>query len=284
MNSEHIKSLGNVAIISSCSEDWGGSEELWGRSVPLLIAEGYTVTVYKSKINKAHPEFIKLAKMKVLFVEIDIHRSFVHRNFKKVIGKLERFRGKDNAFTFVNNPWVNNLTSLLKKNNHVFALISQGINFDGLGYGYACHVLKLPYVLIAQKAVDFYWPGKSDRPVMTEVVKRAAACYFVSKHNLRLTEEQFGTRFKNGHVIFNPLKVGAIQPYPDTKNGFKLACVGRLFVLDKGQDILLRILSTEKWKNRDVSITFIGSGVDDEGLREMAALLGVEKVKFAGQV
>ncbi|WEK21224.1 MAG: glycosyltransferase [Candidatus Pedobacter colombiensis] len=284
MNLEHTKSLGNVAIISSCSEDWGGSEELWGKSVPLLIAEGYTVTVYKSKINKVHPEFIKLANMKVSFVEIDIHRSFVQRNFKRVMDKLEQLRGKNNTFTFINNPWVNNLISLLNKNNHVFALISQGINFDGLGYGYACYVLKLPYALVAQKAVDFYWPGKSDRPMMNQVIKSAVACYFVSKHNLRLTEEQFGARLKNSRIIFNPLKIGGIQPYPSTKNGLKLACVGRLFVLDKGQDILLRILSTEKWKNRDISITFIGSGVDDEGLKEMAALLGVENVKFAGQV
>jgi glycosyltransferase involved in cell wall biosynthesis len=284
MNSENSQSPGNIAIISSCSEDWGGSEELWGRSVPLLLAEGYTVTVYKNKINKSHPEFVKLAQLGVSFEEIDIRRSFIHRNFNKVIGKLEQFRGKDSAFTFINNPWVNNLISLLSKNKHVFALVSQGINFDGLGYGYACNVLNLPYMLVAQKAVDFYWPSRADRPMMTKVLKEAKICYFVSKHNLHLTEEQFGTRLINCKVIFNPLKVGSIQPYPDTNDGFKLACVGRLFILDKGQDILLRILSTEKWKSRNISISFVGSGVDDDGLKEMAKLLDTGNVNFAGQV
>ncbi|SDJ56391.1 Glycosyltransferase involved in cell wall bisynthesis [Pedobacter sp. ok626] len=284
MNLEKIKPLGNVAIISSCSEDWGGSEELWGRSVPLLLAEGYSVTVYKAKINRNHPEFLKLASLGVTFVEIDTHVPFLKRNFKRIIGKLEQLRGNGSAFTFVNNPWVNRLTVLLAKNKHVFALVSQGINFDGLGYAYACNSVGLPYVLVAQKAVDFYWPGRSDRPIMTKVMKEAAACYFVSKHNLILTEEQFGTRLKNGYVIFNPLKIGSKLPYPAIDKGYKLACVGRLFVLDKGQDILLRILNQEKWRERPITITFVGSGVDDEGLKDMAALLDIKNVSFAGQV
>jgi glycosyltransferase involved in cell wall biosynthesis len=284
MNSEHTKLLGNIAIISSCTEDWGGSEELWGKSVPLLLAKGYSITVYKIRINRSHPEFIKLAKLGVAFEEIDDQPSFFSRNFKRVIGKLEQFRGRESAFTFVNNPWINRLSRLLKKNKHVFAIISQGINFDGLAYGYACKSSELSYILIAQKAVDFYWPSRNDRPIMTSVLKEAKACYFVSKHNLRLTEEQFGLRFENGHVIFNPQKVGKIQPFPDTSEGFKLACVGRLFLLDKGQDILLRILGTDKWKERPVHITFVGTGVDDEGLKDMAKLLDVQNISFTGHV
>lgn len=284
MNSEFAKSLGDVAIISSCTEDWGGSEELWGKSVPLLLSKGYTVTVYKARINRNHPEFIKLADQSVSFEEIDAQVPFLTRNFRRVMGKLEQFWGNGYAFSFVNNPWVNRLTTLLKKNKHVFAIVSQGINFDGLGYGYACNSVGLPYVLVAQKAVDFYWPSRSDRPMMTKVMKEAAACYFVSKHNLLLTEEQFGTRLENGFVIFNPLKIGNKLPYPSTEKGYKLACVGRLFVLDKGQDILLRILNREKWRNRPISVSFIGSGVDDEALKDMAALLGVKNVSFKGQV
>ncbi|MBB5440350.1 glycosyltransferase involved in cell wall biosynthesis [Pedobacter sp. AK017] len=286
MNSENTgKYLGNVAIISSCYEDWGGSEELWGRSVPFLLAKGYRVTVYKSKINRAHKEFIKLANQGVLFEEFDKHKPFFSRNITKLFNKVvTKIWSEDNPFSFVNNPWVNYLTKLLKKNNHVFAIVSQGINFDGLGFSYACYSLNIPYSLVCQKAVDFYWPAKSDRNLMTKLLKHAKACYFVSKHNKILTEEQFGTRLTNGHVIFNPLKIGKIQPYPHTKNGFRLACIGRLFILDKGQDILIRILSKKKWKDRAITITFVGSGIDDIGLKEMAALLDVQNISFAGQV
>ncbi|MDB5116422.1 MAG: glycosyl transferase group 1 [Mucilaginibacter sp.] len=271
----------NIAILSSCTEDWGGSEELWGKSVPFLLAKGYQVTVYKSTINANHPEFIKLANQGVIFRNIDTRKSFIARNFEKLSNKI---KGKNSYFTFTDNPWVNNLTDLLKADKPIFAIVSQGINFDGLGYAYAFGSLNIPYVLIAQKAVDFYWPGPHDRPIMTRVLKAAKACYFVSKHNLRLTEEQFGRRLPNGHVIFNPLKIGKIQPYPDTRDGIKLACVGRLFVLDKGQDILIRILSNKKWRDRPVTVTFVGSGIDEAAIKEMAVLLNVNNISFTGQV
>ena len=271
----------NIAILSSCPEDWGGSEELWGKSVPFLLAKGYGITVYKSWINVNHPEFIKLANQGVTFKIFDTRKSFLVRNFIKVAYKI---KGGNYHTTFTNNPWVNNLLALLKIDKPDFAIISQGINFDGLGYAYAFGTLNIPYVLIAQKAIDFYWPFHSHRPIMLKVIQEAKACYFVSNHNLRLTEEQFGHRLTNGHVIFNPLKIGKILPYPNTEKEIRLACVGRLFILDKGQDILVRILSSKKWRERPVTITFVGSGVDEAALKDMAALLNVKTILFAGQV
>src|ERR1700733_229119 len=96
----------NIAIISSCVEDWGGSEELWGRSVPYLLAKGYQVTVYKTRINANHPEFIKLAEQGVTFREFDIIKPFVSRNVEKVWRKLN---GYNNYATFLDNPWTNTL-------------------------------------------------------------------------------------------------------------------------------------------------------------------------------
>src|ERR1700744_210669 len=236
----------NIAIISSCSEDWGGSEELWGKSVPFLMAKGYQVIVYKSTGNEKHPEFVKLAAQGGQFRNLDNRKSFLARNFIRI---SEKIKGTINYLTFNINPWVNNLSNFLKADKPKFAIVSQGINFDGLGYADACRLLDIPYVLIAQKAVIFYWPYYNAPPAMTEIIRKAKAFYFVSKHNLRLTEEQFGLRLTNGRVIFNPLKVGQVQPYPNTDNGIKLACVGRLFLLDKGQDILIRIMNEKKWRD-----------------------------------
>lgn len=271
----------NIAIISSCTEDWGGSEELWGRSVPYLLEKGYHIIVYKSTINLQHREFIKLAALGVEFRNIDKRKSFLERNWIRVANKI---KGKYDFYTLTNNPWVNNLKQLLKEDKIDFALISQGINFDGLGFAYACGEVNVPYAIIAQKAVDFYWPLPGDRPIMLATLQKAVANYFVSKHNFRLTEEQFGQRLPNGHVIFNPQKIGGLKPYPSTADGIKLACVGRLFLLDKGQDILIRIFNEQKWRDRPVTITFVGSGIDEKGLKDMAALLNVQNVSFAGQV
>lgn len=284
MSLKKEESKRNVAIITSCSEDWGGSEELWGKSVPHLLAHNYSVTVYKGILNRNHREFIKLEKMGVTLQDLEDYKPFLVRNFRKLYRKFENIMGKESIFTFYINPWVDKLIKELTLNRPEFAIISQGINFDGLGFAYAFNFLNIPYAIISQKAVDFYWPAPNDRPMMTKILEEARATYFVSKHNLILTEEQFGKRLANSHVIFNPQKIGQIQPFPDMKNGIRLACVGRLFLLDKGQDILIRILNTKKWRGRPVTISFVGSGVDEGALKEMAALLEVNNISFAGHV
>ena len=273
-----------IAIFSSCTEDWGGSEELWGRSIPALQNYGFEISVLKYYINRKHPEFLKLNNIGVNLIEIFPKRSIANRIFKKSKSLVEKIairlkisspKGEDfSAFR-----------SIMKSENPSLVIISQGINFDGLKLAYQCFLLKIPYVIVSQKAVDFYWPHKDDRKYMLLALEHAQKSYFVSKHNLRLTEEQFGKKLPNGQVIFNPVKLsGAIVPYPSSANGFKLACVGRLFLLDKGQDILIRILSKQKWKNRSITVSFIGKGDDEYALKDMAKLLVVKNVYFEGQI
>jgi hypothetical protein len=80
----------------------------------------------------------------------------------------------------------------------------------------------------------------------------ATRCFFVSKHNLRLTEEQIGATLTNAEVVRNPYLVPAAVRLPWPGGGenesLRLACVARLYLRDKGQDILLRVLAREKWQ------------------------------------
>jgi len=273
-----------IAIVSTCSEDWGGSEELWGRSVPLLQAAGFDIAVIKYLINREHPQFIKLAQNNVQLLDIDPKKSIPKKVFSKfgqvtdkiaIKLKLSEYKGED----------FSGFHKAIKEANPSLVIISQGINFDGLKLAYQCYLLGIPYVVVSQKAVDFYWPHKDDRKNMLIALQKAEKSFFVSHHNLRLTEEQFGTRLTNGMVIFNPVKLsGKIVPYPKSTEVYRLACVGRLFLLDKGQDIIIRILSEQKWKDRPVVVSFIGKGGDEPALKDFAALLGVKNIDFKGQV
>jgi len=60
-----------------------------------------------------------------------------------------------------------------------------------------------------------------------------------------------------------------------------LLCVGRLAPY-KGQDILLRVLARNKWKERKLHVSFFGQGVNHESLEFLAARLGIENVSFEG--
>lgn len=273
-----------IIIVSTCSEDWGGSEELWGKSIPLLQNAGFGISVVKYEINRQHPQFVKLAKNDVELIEIFPKRTIPAKIKRKAVNLFVKV-----AVNFKlldpNGEDFSNYIKIMRDQSPSLVIISQGINFDGLKLAYQCLKLNIPYVVIAQKAVDFYWPYITDRSMMLEALLKAKKVFFVSRHNLRLTEEQFGKRLSNGQVIFNPVKLsGNIVPYPKSTDTYKLACLGRLFVLDKGQDILIRIMSEERWRNRPVRVSFIGKGTDEPALKDMAELLNVTNIDFEGQI
>jgi glycosyltransferase involved in cell wall biosynthesis len=267
-----------IALVTFCMDDWGGSEELWARCIPML-KENTTLTVYKAKFNRSHPEIIKLIDQDIKLVELD-----------PVLSILQKFRRKANYYLqkinlrqFRDNHSLYKFHQEIENSRPHLVIIAQGINFDGLIYAHQCYLLNIPYVIIAQKAVDFYWPYHTDRAYMKKTLLNSRKCYFVSHHNKRLTEEQFGLRLPNSEVVFNPIKTKThLMPFPETDKGFRLACVARLFIIDKGQDILLRILNKEKWRDRPVSVSFIGTGLDEEGLKDMAELLAIKNVEFIG--
>lgn len=274
-----------IVIVSTCAEDWGGSEELWGRSVPLLQKAGFEITVVKYHVNKNHPAFVKLANSGVKLLDI-FPKQPIPKRVQKFIGNtVEKVAVALKVRPYKYEEDFSGFIKILNAASPAMVIISQGINFDGLKLAYQCALLNIPYVTIAQKAVDFYWPQRQDRELMLKALLQAKMNYFVSHHNLRLTEEQFGKRLSNAEVIFNPVKLsGNPVPYPKNTEVYKLACLGRLFVLDKGQDLLIRILSEQKWRDRPISLSFIGSGVDKDALVDMAALLNVTNIEFAGQL
>lgn len=62
-----------------------------------------------------------------------------------------------------------------------------------------------------------------------------------------------------------------------------MACVARLEIRDKGQDLLLEALADPVWNERDFRLDFYGSGPDREILEDLIALYGLgEKVRIAG--
>jgi glycosyltransferase involved in cell wall biosynthesis len=219
---------------------------------------------------------MELAKKGVIFRELYTSQwMFLAR---KVYLRMRR------QWWYENHELRRKLNRQLRRDRPDLVVIAQGINFDGLEYAQECLAAGIPYVVICQKAVDFYWPQPDQRPGMTRALTQSRKCFFVSRHNQELTEEQFGIRLHNVQLIFNPVdRSGGTLPYPADRTVYRLACIGRLFVLDKGQDILIRLLARPKWRDRPIELSFIGSGVDREALESMTKLLGLKNIHFAGQ-
>jgi glycosyltransferase involved in cell wall biosynthesis len=251
-------------MISTCPEPWGGSEELWSGAACALLEKGHRVSAFKTIIDRDHPV---VQRLETLSCKVRNLRSLSH--FQPVATRVHLL---SLAIRF-----------LLRRPDLV--VISQGDNHDGLHFGYLCKKLRIPYTLISQKANDFFWPPDASRAYRRDVFGGAARCYFVSNHNRRLTEDQNGATLTNAEIVRNP-HLAPAEPlaWPAGDDDcLRLACVARLYLLDKGQDILLRVLAQEKWKNRNLYVSFFGRGFNGEALRDLARRLDIRKVSFEGQ-
>jgi glycosyltransferase involved in cell wall biosynthesis len=264
-------------FISSNDVAWGGSEELWSASAAALAEDGHEVSVFKRRVIEGEPRIQRLRELGCPVHDLNrfpLVPAFAHWLFLRISIRL------------VTLLQLMRLRLTLRSQRPDLVVVSQGGNFDGQMFAAVCHAMNVPYVLIAQKAADTYWATDARLPQLREVYAAARAAFFVSEHNLRLTEEQLGRSLPRASVVRNPFLVpwAPRQDWPDQSHGLRLACIGRLYTAEKGQDILLRVLARPKWRERKVSLSFYGSGVNRHGLEAMAAHLGLTNVTFSGFV
>ena len=266
------------AFLSSCPEPWGGSEELWSGAALALVRDGHRVTGVKTLVQNNHSRIEKLRAAGIEmndFWQVPEPRST--RYLRRVLPGRYHYRFGNHTFAW--------LCRHLGQLNPNLVVISQGENFDGLQYVEACKACRLPYALICQKASDPIWPSDDTRIFMRRAFLEAERCYFVSCHNKELTEAQIGVRLSNAEVVRNPFLTSSDEPFPwpETTDGrFRLACVARLFIQEKGQDILVRVLSQPKWKERPIDVYLYGKGIHSEALKQMAFLLDAPQIHVAG--
>lgn len=262
-----------IAFITSCTEPWGGSEELWTRAAAWLQESGVQIAFFRQRLDMHHPRVSRLLANGAYVYAITPHGPSVAAHLRAL------WRTGVPASSPCHPDEPDYRRALGEFRPHL-VVVSQGVNFDGLHYGYWADLHRIPYVLISQKAVTFHWPGEASED-LARVHRRAVRSYFVSHANRELTEEQFGERFPNARVVWNPSTVSpAPLDYPDGNGPLRLACIGRYHLLDKGQDQLVRVLARAPWRNRPLMIDCYGAGQDREALAKMASMLGVEAIRF----
>ncbi len=271
--------MSRFVFFSSCAHPWGGSEELWAGAAAFLADGGHSVTIFKTYVDPNHP---RIRRLLALGCHIrDLHQVCLPSSIR-LPRSLVRLTGRGPAQRAIRPLVRTHLASL----NPDLVVVSQGANFDGIAYSDLCRISGRPYVVISQKAVDYLWPSDKDRTVMRSAFQSALRCYFVSRHNLQLTECQIGETLMNAEIVCNPFLVsGNPLPWPETQeHSIKLACVARLETGEKGQDILLHVLARQRWRDRNLSVSFFGAGHNDEALRDLARRLALKNVDFPGFV
>jgi glycosyltransferase involved in cell wall biosynthesis len=267
----------SIAFISS-NASWGGSEELWSAAAVELARSGHRIIVYKGRLERKATNVRRLRELGCTRIELATF-PFLPNQIYSLFANLTY------PLTFGYQA-VRLYLSLRLRKRPDLVVMSQGGNHDGWLFASVCVRLGLNYVLISQKATELYWPLDTRLDRVRAAYAAAGHAYFVSEHNRRLTEEQLGASLERSSVVRNPFLVPweRRDDWPDSKEGFRLACVGRLYPMEKGQDLALRVLARDKWRRRPVSLTFFGSGEQKAGLEQMTRYLDLQNVTFAGQV
>jgi glycosyltransferase involved in cell wall biosynthesis len=265
-------------VFVSGNRAWGGSEELWSAAAAVLASDGHRIAVFKSGVDESEPRIARLHELSCRISDL-ARFPLMPRGLFGLVRRLSKAAGYGHEL-------VRLLVGLALSRRPDLVVVSQGGNHDGWVFAEVCRRLHLPYALIAQKASELYWPPDAHQQMIAAVYGAARASFFVSEHTLRLTCEQLGASVPRASVVRNPFLV-PFEPrddWPDDRHGLHLACVGRLHPREKGQDLLLRVLARPRWRERPLSVTFYGEGLQRESLERMARMLALTSVTFAGFV
>ncbi|MBW4538637.1 MAG: glycosyltransferase family 4 protein [Myxacorys chilensis ATA2-1-KO14] len=252
-----------IAFISlNATTSWGGSEELWAQTATRMACSGYKVSVSVKGWNP------KPKQMQAVEADCSVtYRWYDQTLFQKVAFMAHRGQG------FYR--WLDRVRPTL-------AVINQSSNNDGLFWMEACWQRSIPYVTISHVASENYWYPDELNARLAHAYRRAKKCYFVSQKNLELTVKQIAAEIPHAQIVRNPFNVSynAVSTWKQTDEGFKLACVGRLNPVSKGQDILFEVLRSDKWRNRPITVTLFGEGGHAETLKRLRDLWGIQNVEF----
>jgi glycosyltransferase involved in cell wall biosynthesis len=258
-------------LIAANESGWGGSEYLWSRAAERLSRDGNAVRV---SVGNACTPMSQAERLRAAGCAVFTRPPLVPPLLRRAIGRIVPHK-----------PFPESHIEKLGRGADL-VVISQGVNSDGVAWMETARRLGRRYVVISQSAVLYWSPDDDVAERIAAGHEGAAATYFVSRGILEISRRQFSSPLRNAKVVRNPFNVryDAHPAWPtDVAEGeLKLACVARLEISSKSQDLLLQVLGLPKWKGRPVRLSLIGNGPNERGLRYLAKQLELESVDFCG--
>jgi glycosyltransferase involved in cell wall biosynthesis len=266
--------VGRRIIFQTTIAGWGGSEELWSRTAIDLAAQGFAVSASVVEGSLLHPRLRELAARGVELWPRPLWYSWRRHPWHRLLGGDQH-------------PAAYALEQLIAARPPALVVFSAGTPFPPIELLELCARRNVPFALVVQCNLDDAWPPDAVADRYRAMLAAARRCYFVSRANLRLAENQVGSAIANAEVVWNPVNLAAeTQPrWPELgPNGeWRLACVGRLYPPQKGQDLLLEALARRQWAGRPWQLQFYGDGPMHRGIERLAEKLGLaSRVNFKG--
>jgi len=248
---------------------WGGSEYLWSGAAEKLARRGVEVCVsvldWGTPVNEI--EYLRSVGCRI------VHRqrpSLMIRGFRSLFPGHEYARHVRKVGVGAD-----------------LVVVSQGDQLQGLPWMETLRANDFRYAVIVHGAAETKWPYDDVIERLVGVYENACCAYFVSEATLALSRRQFVTPLRRARVIRNPFNVryDARPPWPsDPSRGLSLACVGRLEIMGKGQDLLIQVLGLPHWRERDIRVSLYGNGPNERALRRWIENTKLTSIQFGGFV
>lgn len=267
-----------VFISTMALVPWGGSENLWHGAAKHLLARGAAVQTQTAPWPCVPRPLEDLAANGGVVTFRASRAPFALRILRRLSAAAFRRKWENRT-----RDWVSSMPSPK-------VIISCGSLLDDFSQLVWMSEGRTPYAVIVQAAGPEIWPDDDQLGIVCKLLTNARRVFFVSHHNLQDVQQCLGMELRNAEVIWNPVNQSSPLramnvTLPQVPEGsLRLACVARLHVYAKGQDVLLKTLSLQKWKDRDVSLTLFGEGPQRQVLHNLAQYVGLEHVSFAGHV
>ncbi len=267
-------------ISTMAGEAWGGSEELWTRTARLALERGHRVALVTCRWPEIPPGIRDLQRRGARLFRVNRARHWLGPHLP-----LQRCK---RAFQWFVSPW-----GILASWRPDLVCISHGTTFEYMKHWWNWPLVRFvskvgaDYVVISQH--NFEGPGlesEAERQEAMPYLLGARRVAFVAERNLRDAERQLAVDLPNACVVRNPVNLAEFEvvAWPES-DIVKMACVARLDLAFKGQDVLLQALGGEEWQRRRWLLRFYGAGRDRPFLERLAQKYGIaERIEFCGHV
>jgi glycosyltransferase involved in cell wall biosynthesis len=269
-----------IAIISMIREPWGGSEELWAAMAAKALQKGHTIAHSTFRFSQVADKEKQLIEKGLLHIP---RRGFVAPGTAVPIRWLKK-------------AWYLLLNKIDNPFSRLLATKPDLVIYNGTAYSIAAekdlrnilHKKQIPYCIIGHFSADNRREfGDKEANILRQCYQQAKKVFFVSRRTLDTAVRQLTMPVPNAMVVRNTVNLDNISliPYPAQTDTLKLALVGNLLTIHKGQDIVLEILASAKWRNRNVQLNIYGQGPDEQYLKNLVAFYQLQhRVTFFGKV
>jgi glycosyltransferase involved in cell wall biosynthesis len=262
-------------ITTMAGAPWGGSEELWVKSALYAKEQGHEVIV---SVYHWQPLHSKLIALKNKGVKIDLRKKIYYGS-----STFHRIKG-----FFIKKIFSGYNIIKLRKYEPDAIVISQGTIYECMYPEFLklVNTTKSKLIIITQANSEYDTLPPHCFEVGREIFKKANHLFFVSQRNLVVAERQLAMKFLNASVISNPANLNNYEICNwNNSNILHMAFAGRLNSTVKGLGVLLQILGSKTWLDRDWVLNFYGEGDDEDYLKKLVDLYNLQhKVFFRGFV